>query len=89
MLDRRVGLTGLHIVEDVVPVGERAPLGVLAGQADRDPFDEQGRKGERLGLAPVDPALLERLSATVELLRELRVNGEALGHSDELAVELV
>ena len=60
---------------------ERAALGVLAGQADRDPLDEQAGEGELLGLAPVDAALVERVAPALELLRELRVDGEALGHA--------
>ena len=69
-------------------VRERAALGVLAGEADRDPLDEQAREGERLGLAPVDPALVERAAPALELLRELRVDGEAVGHAQQLLVQL-
>ena len=42
------------VVEDGVAMRERAALGVLAGQPDRDALDEQRRERERLGLAPVD-----------------------------------
>ena len=56
VLHRRVPLAGLGVVQDEVPVRERAALGVLAGQPDRDALDEQRREGERLGVAPVDAA---------------------------------
>ncbi len=81
-------LAGVHVVEDEVTVRERAALGVLAGEADRDPLDEQRRERERLGLAPVDAALVERDAATLELPRELRVDGEAVGHAQQLLVQL-
>ena len=45
------------VVQHGVPVRERAALGVLAGEPDRDAVDEQRRERERLGLAPVDAAL--------------------------------
>ena len=57
VLDRRVRLARVRVVEDEVAVGERAALGVLAGEADRDAVLEQRGVGERLALAPVDPAL--------------------------------
>src|SRR5437764_1798651 len=88
MLDRRVGLAGLDVVEDVVAVREGAALGVLAGESDRDPLHEQARERERLGLAPVDPALLEGLRAAVELLLQLWVDREALRPGDQGSVEL-
>ncbi len=68
-------------------VGERAALGVLSRQSHGDALDEQGRERERLGVAPVDAALVERGRAALELARELRMDGEALLHRHELAVE--
>ena len=64
-----------------MPVRERAALGVLTGQAHRNPLDEQRRERERLGLAPVDAALVDRLAAPLELAQKLRVDREALGHA--------
>ena len=87
MLQRRVRRSGAHVVEDVVAVGERPALGVLTGEPDRDPLDEQRREGERLGLAPVDPALLERPAPSLELAHELRVRREAVGDAEQLLVE--
>ena len=62
---------------------EGAALGVLAGEADRDALDEQACEGKRLGLAPVDPSLLEGLRPAVELLLQLRMNREAFRRGDE------
>ena len=67
-------------------VRERAALRVLAGEPDRHAFGEEGRERERLGLRPVDPALLaERLAPALELLGELGVDGEAVGDGEQLA----
>ena len=59
VLERRVRAAGVDVVEDGVAVRERAALGVLAGEPDRDPVDEERRERERLRLAPVDAALLD------------------------------
>ena len=60
VLHRRVALAGVRVVEDEVAVRERAALGVLAGQPDGIPSTSRLRERERLGLAPVDAALVER-----------------------------
>ena len=57
VLHRRERRPGVHVVQDRVPVRERAALRVLAGDADRDAVGEQRRERERLGLAPVDRRL--------------------------------
>ena len=80
--------TGLRVVEDEVAVGERSALGVLAREADRDAFDEQARECERLRLAPVDSARVERSHAPLEHLHELRIHGEPVGYANELLLEL-
>ena len=51
------------------------------------PLDEQARERELLGLAPVDAALLERGAPALELLGELRVDREAVGHREQLVVQ--
>ena len=52
------------------------------------PSSTRDAERERLGLRPVDPALLaERLAPPLELARELRVDGEAVGHREELLVQ--
>ena len=63
MLERRVRLAGSRVVQNRVAVGERAALRVLARQADRNALLEQRRERERLRVAPVDPALVERRPA--------------------------
>src|SRR3954447_10003076 len=88
MLDRRVGLAGVDVVEDVVAVRKGAALSVLAGEADRDPLNEQACERQRLSLTPIDAALVESLAAAVELLLQLGMDREALRHGDERLVEL-
>ena len=61
---------------------------VLAGDPDRDAVDEQRRERERLRLAPVDAALVDRVAAALELLHQLRVRREALGDAQQLLVQL-
>jgi hypothetical protein len=87
-LERRVRLPGHRVVEDGVAMRERAPLGVLAREADRDAVLEERGEGERLRVPPVDPALAECIAAALELPRELRVHLEAVGDAGELLVEL-
>ena len=69
-------------------MGERAALGVLSRETNRDALLEQGGERERLGLTPVDPTLGDRLSPSLELLCELRVHLEAFGNAQELVVQL-
>ncbi len=88
MLQRRVRLVRLRVVKHRVAVGERAALGVLAGEADRDPFLQERRERKRLGVSPVDTSLGERLAAPFELAGELRVHVEVVGHREQEGVEL-
>ena len=88
VLHRHVRRARVQVVEDEVAVREGAALGVLPGEPDRDPLAQERAVRERLGLAPVDPALVERLDAPLELPRELRVDGEAVRHPQQLGVEL-
>ena len=88
MLQGRERRPGLDVVQDGVTMRERAALGVLARDPDRDPVDEQRRERERLALPPVDAALLERLPAPLELLHQLRVRREPVGRAQELLVQL-
>ena len=69
-------------------LGERAALGVLAGEPDRRALGQQRGVGQRLGVRPVDAAVgAERLAPALELLDELGVDGEALGDPQQLVVE--
>src|SRR5262249_14892535 len=67
---------------------ERAALGVLAGQADRNALGDEARKGEGLGVAPVDAASLQRFGTSLELAEKLRMHCEPFRDADELTVEL-
>src|SRR6478735_9209931 len=70
-------------------LAERAALGVLAGQADRDALDQQRRERERFALRPVDAALgPDVVALLLQLLDELRVDREAVGRGQQLGVEL-
>ena len=64
MLHRAVLLAGLRIVQHEVALAERAALGVLAGEPDRDPLGQQRGERERLGVRPVDPAARGSSSAS-------------------------
>jgi hypothetical protein len=88
VLHRRVLEAGVLVVEDEVAVGEGAALGVLAGEADVDAVGQQRAEGERLGLAEVDPALLDRLHPPRERAAQLAVDVEAVGGLQQLLVEL-
>src|SRR5947209_6745539 len=67
---------------------EGAAFRVLAGQPDRNSFDEQRAERERLGLAPVDPTFLDRREPALELPHQLRMDGEMLGDAQQLLVQL-
>src|SRR5262245_25975406 len=87
MLKRRVRRSRDDVVEHGVPVREGPSLGVLAGEPNRNPLDEQRRERKRLRLSPVDPTLLERLTPPLELTHELRMRREPLANAEELLVE--
>ncbi len=87
-LERGERLPGHRVVQDGVAVREGPALRVLTGEPDRDPLLEQRGECERLGLAPVDPALGDRLAAPLELLGELRIHLEAFGNEQQLVVQL-
>ena len=54
MVERDVARFGLLIDQHRMALRERAALAVLAGQANRKAFVEQGAEGQRLGGRPVD-----------------------------------
>src|SRR3954463_11858264 len=88
MLHRRERAASVDVVEYGVTMREGAALGVLPGDPDRDAVDEERPKGERLGLAPVDPTLLDGLAPALELLHQLRVRREPVGGPKQLLVQL-
>jgi len=76
-------------VEHRVAVREGAALDVLAGDADRVAFGEQGGEGEPFAQAPVEVrAGLEGLGLEVELALDLRVRGEVGRHLPEVRGDL-
>ena len=86
-LDRRMRLPGALVVQNGMAVREGAALGVLAGEPDRNPLDQQARERERLRLAPVDPAVVQALAPALELLQQLLVALEALRQLQQLLVQ--
>ena len=87
VLDRRVLEARLLVVEDQVAVGERAALGVLAGEPDVRALGQQRGEGEALGVAELDPALVEHVEALEQRLAQLAVDREAVGDLQQLLVE--
>src|SRR6218665_2413938 len=85
LVERRVLLARLHVVEHGVAVAERAALAVLAAQADRVALGDERGVGERLALAPLDLLRLEHGLALLEH-RALHdgVHVEALGRVGQL-----
>ena len=68
---------------------EGAALGVLAGDADVDALGQQRAERQRLGVAELDAAALDRLDPLLERLAQLAVDGEAVGDADQLLVQLL
>ena len=56
--ERHVLCAGLVVDEADVALAERAPPGVLAGEADVGALEQQRAEGQRLGQGPVDLAVL-------------------------------
>ena len=72
MLQRRVRLAALVVVQHRLPMRERAALGVLPADAHRRATHEQRRPRERLGVSPIDATLGgERRAPALEHAREL------------------
>jgi hypothetical protein len=53
--DRSHGRSGVHVVEDQVPLAEGAPLGVLSGEPNRNALGKERPQRQRLGVSPFDP----------------------------------
>ena len=65
-----------------MPVRERASLGVLPRQSDRNPLLEQGGVRERLCVPPIDPAFRKRFVPPLELPCELGIDREPFGYGE-------
>ena len=90
MLDRRVAVAGVDVVQHEMPLAEGAALGVLARQADGRALHQQRSERERFGVRPFDPlARRERVAPALELLQQFGMHGEAVRNSEQLVVELL
>ena len=71
-------------------LAERAANGVLPREADRRPVPQERGEREKLGVAPVDGRLVsvERDGPSLELARQLRMNGEAIRDGSQAGVRL-
>ena len=87
VLDRHVLEARLLVEVGQVAVRERAPDRVLAGQADVGALRQQRGQRQRLGVAELDPALLQGLPAALERLAELAVDLEAVRDPEQLLVQ--
>ncbi len=88
MLDRRVAVAVLDVVQHEMALAEGAALGVLARQADRRALHEQRRKGECFGVRPFDAILRrERVAAALQLLEQLGMHDEAVGNGQQLGIQ--
>ena len=78
MIERGEADFGLHVDEDGVALIERAPLGILAGEADGCAVDEERGIGEEFGGAVVEGAFaFGHLEALLVELLHLGMDVEA------------
>src|SRR5256714_7860726 len=79
VIERNVLLAVLVVVEDRVAMAEGSAPGVLAGEPNRNLFEQQARVGDRLRAAPIDYlAALHHLEALIEQLLDARVRREVI-----------
>src|SRR6185312_12243231 len=89
MIERGVAFLGVLIEQHRVALRKGAAFAVLARQADRMPFLQQGTESERLGGSPVDPlAGLDRLGAVVEETLHRLVDAETRRNDSDLLADL-
>ncbi len=90
VLQRDVGAAVLLVVQRRMAMREGTATDVLTTDADRVAFEQQGRVGQRLGIAPVDGQCTgTHLLAVFENLRYLALDDEAFGHCKHLAGEFL
>ena len=75
------------VVQHRLAMRERAALGVLAGEAHADAVGEQRREGERLGVAPIDAAAVDRVAPARQRALNRRVELERRRPLEQLLVE--
>src|SRR5690606_19513695 len=75
VMQRRIGLARLRVVQYDVSMAEGTALGVFTGQPDRDTVLEERAVGDDLGVAPVQLAvfLVQDLRSRTHLAPELAV----------------
>ena len=81
VLERHVALAVGGVPQRRMALAERPADGVLPREADGRPAGQQRGEREQLGVAPIDPRLIlvvEGGRATLELLEQLRMDGEAV-----------
>ena len=84
MLQGRVLLAGLRIVQDGVTMTERSAFGILTRDADRRSLGEQRGKGKPFGQTPIDFAIrLQRGLALLELRDEFLIRRKSIGRCDQ------
>ena len=89
IVERGIGLLDFLIVKHRVPLGEGAPLHVLARKPDRMALIDQGCERQRFSGRPIDAlALGDDLFAIVEETLHRAVNVKALGHRAQLFAQL-
>src|SRR5262245_25541853 len=77
-LQWRMRLAGVGVVQHRMAMHERAALGILPGDSNRDAVGQDRGERQRLGVAPVDRVLLiQGRAAAFEDALEAAVDGKA------------
>ena len=87
VLDRREALAVHRVVQHEMTLAERAALGVLSGEPDRRPLDQERGERECLGVRPLDRALRQGAAAALELFLELGIDAEPRRYDEQLLVQ--
>ncbi len=81
---RREALAGAGVIQGGVPLAERAAPAVLAGKADRRPFQQQRPERQRLSQGPEDRlVLVQVLPPRLKQRGEFGMDVEAFGHAHQ------
>src|SRR5204862_4713536 len=87
LLNRRVAIAGIDVVQHEMPLAEGTALGILSGQTNGRALAQQRRERQRLRVCPLDAFLGGESAAALQLLVELRMNREAVRHREQGVVE--
>jgi hypothetical protein len=86
--ERRVGRTGVYVVQDQMALAEGTAFGVLPDHPDRRAFRQERAQGQRLGVRPFDPPRgVQRLLAAPQQPLELGMGGESGRPLQKLLIE--